>query len=37
VDVWGEDDPARLALSRRLKQRFDPANACNPGLFVGGV
>jgi glycolate oxidase FAD binding subunit len=37
VDVFGEDDPARLALSRRLKERFDPAGACNPGRFVGGI
>jgi FAD/FMN-containing dehydrogenase len=37
LDVWDEDDPARLELSRRLKARFDPTNVCNPGLFVGGI
>ena len=36
VDVWGPD-PSALALMRRLKERFDPAGVCNPGLFVGGI
>jgi glycolate oxidase FAD binding subunit len=38
VDPWGEpgDDPA-LELMRRVKERFDPARACNPGVFVGGI
>src|SRR5205807_8951818 len=35
VDVWGPD-PSALAVMRRLKDRFDPAGVCNPGLFVGG-
>jgi glycolate oxidase FAD binding subunit len=34
VDVWGED---AVALMRRLKERFDPHNLCNPGTFVGGI
>ena len=37
IDVFAEDDPARLALSRRLKERFDPAGVCNPGRFVGRI
>jgi glycolate dehydrogenase FAD-binding subunit len=30
---WGELDPALLALMGRLKQLFDPAGVCNPGLL----
>jgi glycolate oxidase FAD binding subunit len=37
VDVWGESDPGRLALARRVKQRFDPAGILRPGTFVGGI
>jgi glycolate oxidase FAD binding subunit len=37
VDPWGSPDQAALALMRRVKARFDPARACNPGLFVGGI
>ncbi len=36
VDVWGEDGNA-LPLMRRVKERFDPNNVCNPGIFVGGI
>jgi FAD/FMN-containing dehydrogenase len=38
VDPWGShtEGPA-LELMRRLKTRFDPARACNPGVFVGGI
>jgi glycolate oxidase FAD binding subunit len=34
---WGEIEGPALALMRRIKQRFDPALACNPGVFVGGI
>jgi glycolate oxidase FAD binding subunit len=38
VDPWGPArDAAALELMRRVKQRFDPARACNPGVFVGGI
>ena len=37
LDVWDEQDPARLELSRRLKERFDPGGMCNPGRYVGGI
>jgi glycolate oxidase FAD binding subunit len=33
VDPWGEFDPALLVLMRRVKERFDPAGICNPGLL----
>jgi glycolate oxidase FAD binding subunit len=37
-DPWGPPPPApELELMRRIKARFDPAYACNPGVFVGGI
>ncbi len=36
LDVWGEDGSA-VPLMRRVKERFDPHNICNPGIFVGGI
>jgi glycolate oxidase FAD binding subunit len=35
-DPWGAAPPA-VELMKRIKQRFDPAQACNPGVFVGGI
>jgi glycolate oxidase FAD binding subunit len=37
VDPWGPVDPAVAELSRRVKERFDPAGICNPGVFAGGI
>ncbi|MEJ7789632.1 MAG: FAD-binding oxidoreductase [Thermoleophilaceae bacterium] len=37
VDVWGAADPASLVLTRRVKERFDPAGICSPGVFTGGI
>jgi glycolate oxidase FAD binding subunit len=37
VDPWGEAGAAELELMRRVKARFDPHGACNPGLYVGGI
>ena len=38
VAPWGALPPAPLLqLMRTLKARFDPARACNPGVFVGGI
>ena len=37
LDVWDEADPARLALARRVKERFDPKRTLRPGVFVGGI
>jgi glycolate oxidase FAD binding subunit len=34
LDPWG-DEP--VDLMHRVKERFDPAGICNPGLFVGGI
>ena len=37
--VWGASSPSgpALELMRRVKVRFDPADACNRGVFVGGI
>jgi len=37
VDPWGPVDPALLALMRRVKEHFDPAGVCSPGVFAGGL
>jgi glycolate oxidase FAD binding subunit len=38
LDAWGASpDRAALELMKRVKIRFDPAQTCNPGLFVGGI
>jgi glycolate oxidase FAD binding subunit len=36
-DPWGALQGPALELMRRVKRRFDPAGACNPGAFVGGI
>jgi glycolate oxidase FAD binding subunit len=36
LDPWG-DQTGPVALMRKVKQRFDPAGVCAPGLFVGGI
>jgi glycolate oxidase FAD binding subunit len=37
LDPWDHPPGPELELMRRLKTRFDPDRACNPGLFVGGL
>ncbi|MFL5782811.1 MAG: FAD-binding oxidoreductase [Thermoleophilaceae bacterium] len=37
LDVWGVAESPALDLMRRVKRRFDPAGACAPGAFVGGI
>jgi glycolate oxidase FAD binding subunit len=37
LDVWGIADSPAVELMRRVKRRFDPAAACSPGAFVGGI
>ncbi|MGI8593744.1 MAG: FAD-binding oxidoreductase [Solirubrobacteraceae bacterium] len=37
LDPWPALEPGLFALSRRLKERFDPDGVCNPGLFAGGL
>ena len=34
VDPWGEREEALLTLMRRVKDGFDPAGACAPGVLV---
>ena len=36
-DAWGGRQGPALELMQRVKRSFDPAGACNPGLFVGGI
>jgi glycolate oxidase FAD binding subunit len=37
IDPWGVQEGPALELMRRIKTRFDPAGACNPRVFVGGI
>lgn len=37
LDPWDHPEDAALVLMRRVKERFDPAGTCNPGIFVGGI
>jgi glycolate oxidase FAD binding subunit len=37
LDPWDHPEDASLVLMRRVKERFDPARTCNPGIFVGGI
>jgi hypothetical protein len=37
VDPWDAERAEPLSLLRRVKERFDPAGVCNPGLYVGGI
>jgi glycolate oxidase FAD binding subunit len=37
ADPWGVPEGGAIDLMRRVKQRFDPAGACSPGVFVGGI
>jgi glycolate oxidase FAD binding subunit len=37
LDPWELGEGPALELMRRVKARFDPAGACNPGVFVGGI
>jgi glycolate oxidase FAD binding subunit len=34
VDPWALDGDGAFGLMRRVKERFDPAGVCNPGLFA---
>ena len=34
LDPWDAIDPGALALMRRVKERFDPAGVCAPGVLV---
>ena len=37
VDVWHSEMVPGVELMRRIKERFDPARTCNPGIFMGGI
>jgi glycolate oxidase FAD binding subunit len=34
---WPELEPGALGLMQRVKERFDPAGVCNPGVLAGGI
>jgi glycolate oxidase FAD binding subunit len=36
LDPWG-GETGSVELMRKVKERFDPAGICAPGLFVGGI
>ncbi len=36
LDPWG-GETGPVDLMRKVKERFDPAGVCAPGLFVGGI
>jgi len=36
LGTWGAA-PDSVGLQREIKQRFDPAGICNPGILPGGV
>jgi glycolate oxidase FAD binding subunit len=36
IDVWGPAPPS-FALTREIKQQFDPHGVLNPGRFIGGL
>ena len=36
LDPWG-NETGPVELMRKVKERFDPAGVCAPGLFVGGI
>ncbi|HET9771265.1 MAG TPA: FAD-linked oxidase C-terminal domain-containing protein, partial [Acidimicrobiia bacterium] len=36
LDPWG-GETGPVELMRKVKERFDPAGICAPGLFVGGI
>ena len=37
LSPWGPAEGPSLRLMEQVKARFDPAGACNPGLFVSGI
>jgi glycolate oxidase FAD binding subunit len=37
VDPWAQPEGPELDFMRRIKQQFDPADVCNPGIFVGRI
>jgi glycolate oxidase FAD binding subunit len=37
LDPWSAPNGPLMDLMRRIKQRFDPAAVCNPGVFAGGI
>jgi glycolate oxidase FAD binding subunit len=36
LDPWG-GETGPVDLMRKVKERFDPAGICAPGLFLGGI
>ena len=33
LDAWGPRDPGAVMLAERVRERFDPAGVCAPGLI----
>ena len=36
LGAWGSP-PESVELQREVKDRFDPAGICNPGILPGGI
>jgi FAD/FMN-containing dehydrogenase len=37
LEPWSPLGPGARELARRVKERFDPEEVCNPGVYPGGI